>query len=778
MQTCPDSASSSALGCVVRDLIGWAFLMTLRISPAVIRRLLAGILALLTVPGVVRGEDVVTPALSTRPPNRLIHERSAYLRQHADNPVDWYPWGEEAFARAKKENKPIFLSIGYSTCHWCHVMAHESFSDPAIARQLNDNFICIKVDREERPDLDRVYLTFVEASTGSGGWPMSVWLTPDLKPFFGGTYFAPEDSNGRPGFKTMLTRLTNLWTKQHEKVLQQSEQMLAALAADSQTKEPTGELPVAALRQKAFKQLKSSYDEKHGGFDAAPKFPLPVYLELLFDLGTTSTDAGQREESLRMALGTLRAMAAGGIRDHLGGGFHRYSVDAKWRVPHFEKMLYDQAQLANAYLTGWQLSSDPALRDAAVGTLDYLHRQMIAPEGGFYTAEDADSAYAANPSTHGEGAFYVWTEAEIIKLLGADEARLFAYAFGVLPDGNVTGESAAELAHQNVLYRARTDAELAAHFKWEEAAVHARLTASMQTLATARAQRPRPMRDDKIVTAWNGLAISAFARATQVLGDPDWAASAGRAASFVRANLFDPASGRLAHSARGGVRDARGFAEDYAFLIQGLLDLYEATFEVRWLEWAVQLQEKQNELFNDTAAGGYFANAADDASVLLRLKESNDGAEPSASSVAVRNLARLGALLHDEQYLALGRRTARAFGPRLERAPLTMAQMLVSAAWLDGSPKQILIQGDHATPATQVLLQEVRSRFLPRRSLVLIDPASRPFFNARVPLVADFPEGNPGEATAYVCENFVCRMPTRDPAALAKLLTRGTPAKP
>lgn len=751
--------------------------MISRILPLTNWRLVAGFLALLVGPSLRADPETVVGAPEIRKQNRLINERSAYLRQHADNPVDWYPWGEEAFARAKKENKPIFLSIGYSTCHWCHVMARESFSDPSIARQLNENFVCIKVDREERPDIDRVYLTFVEASTGSGGWPMSVWLTPELKPFFGGTYFSPEDRDGRPGFKTMLTRLSTLWSKQHEKVLKQSEQMLAALAADSQGKAPTGELPVAALRQKAFKQLKSSYDEKHGGFDTAPKFPLPVYLELLFDIATTATDPGQRQEAQRMALGTLRAMAAGGIRDHLGGGFHRYSVDAEWRVPHFEKMLYDQAQLANAYLTGWQLSSEPALRDAATDTLDYLRRRMTASEGGFYTAEDADSAFAADPATHGEGAFYVWTETEIKKLLGPDEARLFAYAYGVLPDGNVTGESAAELAHQNVLYRAHSDAETAKNFKGDEASVRTRLAAAVQTLEAARELRPRPMRDDKFVTAWNGLAISAFARGAQVLGDPAWAESASRAADFVQAQLFDATTGRLAHSTRAGVRDERGFVEDYAYLIQGLLDLYEATFEVRWLEWAVQLQEKQNELFNDTAGGGYFANAVGDASVLLRLKEANDGAEPSANSITVKNLARLGALLHSEESLALARRTARAFGPQLERAPLSMTQMLASAAWLDGSPKQILIQGERSAPATQRLLTELRSQFLPRRSLVLIDRASRAFLNARVPLVADIPDGNPAEATAYVCENFVCQMPTRDPAVLRKLLTRSVPAK-
>jgi uncharacterized protein YyaL (SSP411 family) len=749
--------------------------MLSRLSTLSAQLLLTGLLAWPSAGALAANPAPVPP---NRPPNRLIHERSLYLRQHADNPVDWYPWGDEAFARAKNENKPIFLSIGYSTCHWCHVMAQESFSDPAIAQLLNEKFICIKVDREERPDLDRVYLTFVQAFTGGGGWPMSVWLTPDLKPFFGGTYFPPEDRDGGPGFKTLLSRLATLWAEQHEQVLQQSEQMLAALTRGSAAAASSGELPLAALRARAFAQLQASFDAVHGGFEGAPKFPLPVNLEFLFDVATTSADAGQREASLRLALATLRAMAAGGIHDHLGGGFHRYAVDAAWRVPHFEKMLYDQAQLANVYLTGWQLSGDPALHDAATDTLDYVRRQLLAPDGGFYTAEDADSAFAADPSTHGEGAFYVWTEKEIIQQLGAGEAGLFAYAYGVLPDGNVTGESAAELAHQNVLYRAHTDAETAVHFKLDEPALKSRLAAARQQLVAARAMRPRPLRDDKIVTAWNGLAISAFARAAQVDGDPRWAETATQAAAWLQAKMFDPAGGRLAHSYREGARDERGFVEDYAFLIQGLLDLYETTFEVRWLEWAGQLQETQNRLFGDESGGGYFANAAGDASVLLRLKEENDGPEPSANSIAVRNLARLGALLHQADSLTRARRCARAFGPQLEQAPLAMPLLLVAAAWLEGSPQQILIQGERASPATARLLAEVWSRYRPRRSLVLIDAASRPYFSVRVPLVADLPAGLAGEATAYVCEDFVCQLPTQDPVVLEKLLSRGRPARP
>lgn len=708
--------------------------------------------------------------------NRLAGEKSPYLRQHAHNPVDWYPWGPEAFARARELNRPIFLSIGYSTCHWCHVMEHESFADPEIARRLNESFVCIKVDREERPDIDRVYMTFLQASTGGGGWPMSVWLTPDLKPFFGGTYFPPEDRSGLPGMKTLIARIAALWADRREQVLLQSDRMLAALRHDTRIA-GTEDLPVTALRRRGLARLEENFDAENGGFEQAPKFPSPVTLEFLLDVAATSAAETEREPALRMAVHTLRRMAAGGVRDQVGGGFHRYAVDARWQVPHFEKMLYDQAQLVSVYLAAGQLAGDPDLLAVARDTLAYVKNGMMDPAGGFYSAEDADSGIAGDPAAKGEGAFYVWTAEEIAGVVGSDRAGLFGFVYGVQAAGNVSGPAGEEFAGRNILRREHTVAEAAATFGRTEESVVADLGLARRQLAAARAARPRPLRDDKVLTAWNGLMISAFARAAQVLGEPEHAVTAARAAAYLRANLFDATTGRLARSHRAGKRDEHGFAEDYAFLIQGLLDLYEADFDPRWLEWAGQLQAKQDELFWDEAAGGYFADAGHDESVLLRLKEDNDGAEPSPNSVAVHNLARLAAMLHREDWNERARRTARAFGHALERAPAGMARMLVSCGWLEGSPQQVLIQGEAAAPATRRLLAEVRGRYLPRKVVLLIDGASRPYLEQQVPFVAGLPANAEGESIAYVCENFTCQLPTDDPATFAAQLTRSKPPR-
>jgi len=708
-------------------------------------------------------------------PNRLLKEKSPYLRQHAYNPVDWYPWGPEAFAKARRENKPIFLSIGYSTCHWCHVMAAESFSDPAIAQLLNDKFVSIKVDREERPDVDQVYLTYVEAATGAGGWPMSVWLTPDLKPFVGGTYFPPEDRGGQPGFRTMLNRIAALWSTDPQKVTDQAESVLQALRSGTSTAGPGAALPIATLRQRAFKETAESYDPVDGGFGRAPKFPHPAAYELLFDLAATAPDHAEQAEALKMARHGLQAMAAGGIHDQLGGGFHRYATDAQWRVPHFEKMLYDQAQLANLYLTAAQLAPEAGFAETARDILGYVQHGMTDPAGGFYAAEDADSPLPANPAKHGEGAMYLWTQAEIESVLGTANVAVFAFHYGVQADGNVASDPEGVFVHANILYRAHTLAETAAHFQLTEDAVRSQLAGSCRRLLTARDQRPRPLRDEKFVTAWNGLMISAFARATQVLGDESYAATATHAAEFLQAKLYDPTTGQLARSFYAGRRDEAGFAADYAFLIQGLIDLYETTFDVRWLDWAVRLQEKQNELFGDPAAGGYFTTAGTDASVILRLKEDYDDAEPAPSSVAVRNLARLAGIMHRPEWQDLARKTASAFGTQLDRSPSSLPQMVAALGWLEGSPQQIILQGDVKSAGLPQLTNEVWHRFLPRHVLLRIDRASRPFFNARVPFVAALPDDSDDPATAYVCENFVCQLPTRNPAVFVKLLTRAKP---
>jgi uncharacterized protein YyaL (SSP411 family) len=730
--------------------------------------------------GVLAAMALYCAATETNPTtNRLAQEKSPYLRQHATNPVDWYPWGPEAFARARTENKLIFLSIGYSTCHWCHVMERESFANPEVAAFLNARFICIKVDREERPDVDRLYMSFVQASTGTGGWPLNVWLTPDLKPVFGGVYFPPESRAGQPGLRVVSESLASHWAASPDKLLAQAEEIFTALVAESQGAASAELPPVAKLREKLLEQIRDNFDEKNGGFNQAPKFPDAVVLDFLLDESTAGADSSRRAQAREMAVRTLRALATGGLHDPLGGGFHRYSVDAAWRVPHFEKMLYDQALITGALLTGWQLTTDPLLRDAAIDTLAYVERDLTDPEGGFYSAEDADSLPLAPNESEGrkaadrekqEGAFYIWTAAEIETVLGPKDAALFGYAFGVRPEGNVARQHGAELAEKNVLYRAHSTTECARKFGLDEASVRATLIASADRLSTARAQRPRPIRDDKIITAWNGLMISAYARAAQVLGEPGYATTATRAATFLREKLRDPATGRLFHSFRAGIRDDRGFAEDYTFLVQGLLDLYEATFDLRHLDWAVELQERQNELFWDARSGGYFANAAGDPGVLLRLKADSDGAEPSPNSVAVRNLARLATMLHRDDWLELAIRTARAFGPKLEQSPFDLPQMISALGWLERPAQQILIQGEPDDERTMRLVAEVWRRHLPRHVLLRIDRSSRPALEQKVEFVRALPADADAPPTAYVCENFACRMPTSDPAELARQL--------
>lgn len=706
--------------------------------------------------------------------NRLIHEKSPYLRQHAHNPVDWYPWGEEAFAKARAENKLIFLSIGYSTCHWCHVMEEESFENDAIAAELNAHFVSIKVDREERPDIDHVYMTFLQASTGSGGWPLNVWLTPELKPFYGGTYFPPVDQGRRPGFKTVLTHLAKAWTADSAKIRAQSTEMLAALATDLQSVNSAEALPFAALRDEALAALADSFDPAHAGFGSGSKFPSPANLELLVDLAALHPDETQRALAQRLTTQTLQAMINGGLHDHVAGGFHRYTVDEAWRVPHFEKMLYDQAQITSLLLSTWQLSSDHTFRDAAVSTLHYVSTSLTHPDGGFYSAEDADSVRAAAPETKVEGAFYVWSAAEIATLLPAAEVPLFNFAFGIETSGNVAplNDPQGELAGFNVLYRAHSLEACAEQFELTPAVISQRLKTSLATLQRGRDARPRPSLDDKVVTAWNGLMITAFARAGQVLGDPTLTATAERAAQFIRDHLYDETQGLLFRSYRDGRRDEHGFAEDYACMIQGLLDLYESDFDTRWLQWALQLQAKQTELFWDEQAGGFFATDGTDSSVVLRMKVDHDGAEPAATSISVRNLGRFGALFHQEDFVNRARLAALSMATPLQRNPLALPQLLASVGWLDGTAQQALIHGAADAPSTANLLQEVQSRLHPRRVVLRIDARSRAFFQSQVPFIAGLDDELPTDATAYICENFVCQMPTSDRSELASLLDR------
>jgi uncharacterized protein YyaL (SSP411 family) len=702
--------------------------------------------------------------------NRLARERSPYLLQHAGNPVDWYPWGEEAFARARADDKPIFLSIGYSTCHWCHVMEHESFENATVAGVLNDRFVPIKVDREERPDVDRVYMTFVQASTGSGGWPMSVWLTPELKPFYGGTYFPPSSKWGRPGFIEILEEISRVWTAERAKVVQSAESLTAQLRTLEQAA-PVWTVPGPGALDRTVQQFRQAFDPRHGGFGDAPKFPRPS--ELLFLLREHARAAAP--QAAEMAFAALRAMAMGGMRDHVGGGFHRYSVDAAWRVPHFEKMLYDQAQLALAYSEAAQASGDPFYAEVAEDTLLYVLREMTDASGGFHSAEDADSVPPEEPDGHEkkEGAYYLWRAGEVDALLG-DDAAIVKRRYGIEPDGNAPQDPQQEFTGKNLLYVARPLDEIARESGRTRDEIVEVLNRARLRLFEARLARPRPHRDDKVLTAWNGLMIAAFARMARMLaglgrGGTGTAApyldAARRAASFVRERMWSADTRTLLRRYRDGHAEIPGYAEDYAYLIFGLLELFQADAEPMWLEWAIALQRRQDELFWDDAAGGWFSTDGRDPHVLLRMKEEYDGAEPTASSVAVLNLLQLSHLVEDSEWSDRIERTLRFFGQRLEQAGRAVPLMAAALSTYIAGVQQVIIVGDDA----QELQRAAALRYLPFAIVLSVRPDRQKALAGSLPLIAAMTPVD-GRAAAYVCRNFACRQPVTSAAALQQEL--------
>ncbi|MSU45840.1 MAG: thioredoxin domain-containing protein [Lacunisphaera sp.] len=729
-------------------------------------------------------------------PNRLAAEKSPYLRQHADNPVDWFPWGEEALARARTEQKPIFLSIGYSTCHWCHVMAHESFENAAVAAVLNRDFVPVKLDREERPDLDRVYMTYVQHTTGHGGWPMSVWLTPGLKPFYGGTYFPPDDRPGRPGFVTMLKTITRHWREQRLKIETGADEVVEALRHHAMeggrhaAPGESGHVPTLseAAREaltKAVQYFHGAHDATWGGFSGAPKFPHPAVLNFLFRLAALQ---GQKSnlgvELVKMASFTLRKMSEGGMHDHAGGGFHRYSVDEQWFVPHFEKMLYDQAQLAVSYLEARQATGHEVYAWIARGIFDYARRDLMHPQGAFYSAEDADSLVAQGKPEHAEGAFYVWTKAEIDAVLSTDSAFFCAH-YGVKAGGNVAHDPQSEFTGKNILRQLQSLSATARAFESELEPASDRLLGCLEKLRMARTRRPRPHLDDKIITAWNGLMISALAKGHQILGGmppsarkprgevaaaPDYLATATRGAEFIARELYDANNCMLYRSWREGRSTIVGFAEDYAFMIQGLLDLYETGFEIRWLQWAVKLQAKMNELFWDTERGGYFNSRADDPTVIVRMKEEHDGAEPAANSIAALNLLRLDWMLGVPGARERALKTLEALRPQWTSHPAGLPQLLCAIELVLDAPRTVVLAGDPAAEDFQALVAVLHGKLGPRRALLAADggegqcwlAAHRPYLAEMKPI--------DGRATAYVCENYACQASVSSPADLQALL--------
>jgi uncharacterized protein YyaL (SSP411 family) len=692
--------------------------------------------------------------------NRLARERSPYLLQHANNPVDWYPWSDEAFAKARAEDKPIFLSIGYSTCHWCHVMEHESFEDASIAGALNSEFVSIKVDREERPDVDRVYMTFVQATTGSGGWPMSVWLTPDLKPFYGGTYFPPSSKWGRPGFIDILNEIARVWKAERAKVVDSAEALTARLKS-LETARPSWTLPTGDALTATVNQFRESFDSRNGGFGDAPKFPRPSELLLLLREHARTADAPARD----MVLRTLRSMALGGMRDHIGGGFHRYSVDARWRVPHFEKMLYDQAQLVVAFIEGSLVSGDPFYAEVAEDTLVYVMREMTDENGGFYSAEDADSVPPETPGGRKtEGAFYLWRTDEVDALLG-DDAAAVKLRFGMTPEGNAPEDPHQEFVGKNLLYVARSIDDVAKETGKSNDQVVELLNRARVTLFETRLSRPRPHRDDKILTAWNGLMIGAFARMARLLrgfggeggsaGEP-YLGAARRAAAFIRERMWNAGTRTLLRRYRDGAAEIEAYAEDYAYLISGLLELFQADPAPMWLEWAIALQHQQDELFWDDDAGGWFSTTGRDPNVLLRMKEDYDGAEPTASSVSVLNLLVLSHLVNDAHWSERIDKTLRLFGTRLEQMGRGVPMMAAALATrLTGVQQIVVATADGSDPALE---RAIALAYLPFAIQLRVTPESQRALAGSLPFVeAMRPIG--GATAAYICRDFTCRQP-------------------
>jgi len=657
--------------------------------------------------------------------NALIHEKSPYLLQHAHNPVDWLPWGEAAFARARTENKPIFLSIGYSTCHWCHVMERESFENEEIARFLNQHFVPVKLDREERPDVDRVYMTFVQATTGGGGWPLSVWLTPDLRPFYGGTYFPPETRWGRPGFLQVLEQIAAAWQAKSEKIVESSrriqDEIQAAVSFSS-----SGTVPAASAAEAAFQSFRRSFDPRYGGFGGAPKFPRPAVLQFLHRYHFRS----RNPEALHMAVETLRAMRAGGMYDHLGGGFHRYSVDERWFVPHFEKMLYDQAQLVSAYLEAFQITGEEEFSATAREILDYVLRDMTHPEGAFYSAEDADSEDPSTPGHKREGAFYVWSWQELAAILGDGAASRFAEAYGCLPGGNVHHDPHGEFEGRNILW-----------LQQPALAGDPEVTAARRALFEARARRPRPHLDDKILASWNGLMISALARAGAALGEPRYLDAARRALAFLERELVTP-GGRLLRRWRDGEAAFDATLDDYAALALAALDLHQACFEPQLLESASRLLRSMVELFADPSGGFYSSSSPD---LLFRIKEDYDGAEPSGNSLAVEALVRLAHVTGDASLLEPARLALESFSSRLESQPSALPRMLCSWMLFSAPEDRIEFRGNAAA-----LQAEAFRRFLPFTTFLWNEPE--------------------GEPSAIVCSGAVCHPPAATVSELRALL--------
>jgi uncharacterized protein len=683
-------------------------------------------------------------------PNRLASETSPYLRQHADNPVDWYPWGEAAFERARAEDRPVLLSVGYSACHWCHVMEHESFEDEATARVMNDLFVNVKVDREERPDVDSIYMTAVQTMTGHGGWPMTVFLRPDGTPFYGGTYFPPQPRHGLPSFRQILMAVSDAYRTRRDEVDHTAANLLESLEQSMGLQGPSTTLD-ASILDDAFRGLVSRYDTGHGGFGSAPKFPQPLSLEVLLRHHARTGD----EQSLRMLAHTLREMARGGMYDQIGGGFHRYSVDAHWLVPHFEKMLYDNALLARLYLHAFQATGDGELRRVAEEILRYVRREMTSPEGGFFSAQDADSEGV-------EGKFYVWDPAEVDAILGAEDGPLFRKYYDITAAGNFEGKSIPRVQ--------RDVAAVAKDAGVDAAQLEAVLARGRATLYEARARRVWPARDDKVLTSWNAMMLEAWAVAARVLGRDEDRTTAVRNAEFLLRELRP--GGELMRTWREGDARIDAFLEDHALLADALLSLYEATFDARWVAEARQLADRLLDLFWDEEAGVFHDARIGGEELVVRPRSVDDNPTPSGNSAATLMLLRLAAFTGEPRYERVAGRVLHSMGALMQRAPLAFGRLLAALDFHLAAPREVVVAGDPAAGGTRALLDIVGERYRPNTILALRRPADDDSVEEVIPLLAGRAPVDARPA-AYVCSRFTCRRPVTEPEALRTELDDG-----
>jgi uncharacterized protein YyaL (SSP411 family) len=690
-----------------------------------------------------------------RTPNRLIHEKSPYLLQHADNPVNWYPWGEEAFDKARQENKPVFLSVGYSTCHWCHVMAHESFEDMEVARLLNDVFVCIKVDREERPDIDRIYMKACQILTGSGGWPLSVILTPDRKPVFAATYIPRETRFGKIGMMDLIPKIRDIWENRREDILKSSDQIVSTIERTAEEK--TGRPLSKEILDEAYKDLHRLYDERHGGFGPRPKFPMPH--QIMFLLRYTAWSGNKK--AMEMVDTTLCAMRKGGIYDHIGFGFHRYSTDEKWLVPHFEKMLYDQALFSMAYAEAYLATGLHDYKKTACEILNYVLRDMTVPAGGFYSAEDADAEGE-------EGKFYLWTYGEIERELGGEDAPSFIRTFGVEKTGNYIDELTGRKTGFNILNLINSEADILTSSDAEGESIRKRQEASRQKLHAAREMRAHPHKDDKILTDWNGLMIAAMAKGARTFGDKAYMQAAQKAVDFILQNMRG-IDGRLLHRFRNGQSAITANLDDYVFLIWGLIECYEAEFDVSYLEKALELQVYLNDHFWDEKTGGYYFTPDNGEEMIIRQKEIYDGAIPSGNSVAALNLVRLARITGSHEMENRSAQIGRTFSGLIRQSPAGHAQFMIALGFFEYPSYEIVIAGQPGAEDTDKMIGELRRRFLPN-VVVVCRPSASPAGIVRISPFTRELKPILDKATAYVCSNFTCHSPTTDSGEMLKLL--------